>query len=60
MRNELIQTSIAKECAQWIKSKAQFKTIKKSEITDAKAIHIQTKDKSISIQGTVDFTASGL
>lgn len=60
MRNELIQTSIAKECANWIKKKAQFKSIKKYNATDAKAIHVVNDKKEFAIQWTLDFTSSGL
>jgi hypothetical protein len=42
LRNELNQNTIAKECADWIKNKAQFKSIKKSGYSNnTKAIHIQ-------------------
>ncbi len=62
IRNELIQTSIAKECATWIKKKAQFKSIKKYNVTDAKTIHVVNSNskKEFSIQWTLDFTSSWL
>lgn len=60
MRNELIQTSIAKECADWIRKKAEFKSIKKYNTTDAKAIHVVNSKKEFAIQGTLEFTSSGL
>lgn len=44
IKNELNQNTIAKECADWIQSKATFKSINKSNYTDAKAIIIQNQD----------------
>lgn len=60
LRNELKQNMIAKECAQWIKAKAKFKSIKKSSLTDAKIIHIINNDQEWFVQWTFDFTTSGL
>lgn len=61
LRNELNQNAIAKECSDWIKNKAQFKSIKKSWYSNNwKAIHIENHNDSCMIQWTLDFTSSGL
>lgn len=60
LRNELTQSTIARECAEWIRSKVVFKSLRKTDVSRARAIHIQNKDKAALVQGTVDFTSSGL
>lgn len=61
LRNELNQNAIAKECADWIKDKAKFKSIKKSWYSNNwKAIHIKNSVEDSVIQWTLDFTSSGL
>jgi len=60
MRNELTQAKIAKECADWISSKAKMKSLT-SPLTQNRLIHIENKDgSSVAIQGSSDFTSSGL
>ena len=60
LRNELTQSTVARECAQWIKNKVEFRSLKKSDVSRARAIHIQNTDKSSMVQGTLDFTSAGL
>lgn len=60
MRNELNQSSIAKECADWIKEKVEIKSLRKSNPAQQRLIYIENKDEDISINGTVDFTSDGL
>ncbi|OPJ62561.1 helicase-related protein [Clostridium oryzae] len=60
MRNEMNQASIAKECAEWIKSKAEFKSLKKANPAQQRLVYIENKEDDISINGTVDFTTDGL
>jgi len=60
MRNELTQTNIAKECADWIKEKAQFKSMKKYNSTDARILHVDNGETSFSLQGTLEFSSPGL
>ncbi len=60
MRNELTQAKIAKECADWISSKVKMKSLK-SPLTQNRLFHIENKDgSSVAIQGSSDFTSSGL
>ncbi|GAK41520.1 hypothetical protein TCA2_4011 [Paenibacillus sp. TCA20] len=60
MRNELTQAKIAKECADWISSKVKMKSLT-SPLTQNRLFHIENKDgSSVAIQGSSDFTSSGL
>jgi SNF2 family DNA or RNA helicase len=60
MRNELTQAKIAKECADWISSKVQMKSLT-SPLTQTRMFHIENKDNSsVAIQGSSDFTSCGL
>lgn len=59
-RNELNQAKIARECADWIRSKVDMKSLK-LPMAQGNLIHVQNKnDDSIAIQGTSHFTSSGL
>lgn len=61
LRNQLTQSSIAKECAEWIKNKVKFKSTKVLGAVGSKFIHISNKIKEdILINNTNDFSASGL
>lgn len=60
LRNELTQAKIAKECANWINSKVQMKSLT-SALTQTRMFHIENKDDStVAIQGSSDFSSSGL
>lgn len=60
MRNELNQSSIAKECASWIKNKVEVKSLKYANPAQQRLIYIENNEENISINGTVDFTTDGL
>lgn len=60
LRNELLQSKVAKECADWIRKKVKFRSLKKSDPSHNKIIHINNPDNDFVIQGSVDFTSSGL
>ena len=45
LRNELTQANIAKECAEWIKEKVQFKASKFPGVVGSKFIHIKNTRK---------------
>ncbi|WP_315115483.1 helicase-related protein [uncultured Clostridium sp.] len=60
IRNEMNQASIAKECSEWIKNKAEFKSLIKPNPAQQRLIYIENEDDNISINGTVDFTTDGL
>lgn len=60
LRNEMQQTSIARECAAWIKNKAQFKSFKVKNPAYPRLMHIDNKDDAVGMNGSVDFTADSL
>ncbi|WP_253197174.1 hypothetical protein [Clostridium algidicarnis] len=60
MRNEMNQSSIAKECAEWIKNKVEFKSLINPNSAQQRLIYIENKEDNVSINGSVDFTTDGL
>lgn len=60
LRNELKQSYIAKECAEWIREKVEIKSLKQSNPAQPRLVYIENSDENISINGTVDFTTDGL
>ena len=61
LKNELNQTTIAKECAQWLKEKAEIKSLKFPNPAQPRLIYVENPTNSnMAISGTVDFTTDGL
>jgi hypothetical protein len=60
LRNEMKQASIAKECAKWLKDKAEIRSLKRANPAQPRLIYIENSNENISINGTVDFTTDGL
>lgn len=61
LRNELNQTNIARECAEWLKNKAEIKSLKFPNPAQPRLIHIDNPTKeNVAISGTVDFTTDAL
>lgn len=60
LRNELNQHAIAKECAQWIRDKVEFRSLVKPDKFSSRLIHVKDDDSAFSIHGSVDFSSSGL
>lgn len=60
LRNEMCQASVARECAEWFRQKAQIKAFKEKNPAQPRLIHIENGTDSVSINGTVDFTTDGL
>lgn len=61
LRNEMNQAYIARECANWIKNKVQFKSFIHSNPAQQRMIHINNNgDNNLLINGSVDFTTDGL
>ena len=61
LKNDLNQSSIARECAEWIKEKVYFRSLRDSSIAPVKLYHLDNPDEQqIAIQGNSDFTAEGL
>lgn len=60
LRNEMRQSAIAKECAEWLRNKAEIKSLKKENPAQPRLIHIDNSNDSVCINGSVDFTTDGL
>ncbi len=60
LRNEMTQSSIAKECSMWIKDKAKFKSFKERNPAYPRLMYIENKDDIVAMNGSVDFTADSL
>lgn len=61
LRNELKQASIAKECAQWLKEKAEIRALKFPNPAQPRMVYVENQDEQdLAISGTVDFTTDGL
>ncbi|TQS76994.1 MAG: helicase [Candidatus Methanarcanum hacksteinii] len=61
LRNEMRQSAIAKECADWIRKKVEIKSLKIPNAAQPRIIHVKNDGvEDLSINGTVDFTTDGL
>ncbi len=60
LRNELTQSKIAKECAEWIRNKVEFRSMMKSDASQTRAIHVSNPKEEFVVQGSIDFTATGI
>ncbi len=61
LRNEMKQGHIAKECAEWLKNKAEIKSFKKANTAQPRMVYIENgEDEHVLINGSVDFTTDGL
>lgn len=60
LRNEMKQAAIAKECADWLQSKAEIKSLKYANPAQPRLVYIENPEDNVSINGTVDFTSDGL
>lgn len=60
LRNEMTQAAIARECAEWLKNKAEIKSFKQANSAQPRMIYIDNPEEHSVIQGTVDFTTDGL
>lgn len=60
LRNQMKQSAIARECAQWIKNKAEFKSFKERNPAYPRLMHIENGKDQIALNGSVDFTADSL
>lgn len=59
-QNQLNQTKIANECANWLSNKAQIKAVKQTHTLNQNLLHVKNPEESIAINGSSHFTASGL
>ena len=61
LRNEMRQSAIAKEYADWIRKKVEIKSLKIPNAAQPRIIHVKNDGvDDLSINGTVDFTTDGL
>lgn len=60
LRNELQQAHIARECAEWVKEKVEFKTLRHVNPAQQRLIYIDNQGQDVAINGSVDFTTDGL
>ncbi|NMA95797.1 MAG: helicase [Clostridiales bacterium] len=60
LRNKMQQSAIAKECVNWIKKKAKFKSFKTRNPAYPRLMYIEDEENKIALNGTVDFTADSL
>ncbi len=60
LQNKLQQKWIAKECADWIRSKVEIRSVKQSNLLHGKMYHIATNGVEEAIIGSSNFTVRGL
>lgn len=61
LRNEMRQSLVAKECADWIRKKVEVRSLKKPNPAQPRMIYIDNGgEDNVVINGTVDFTTDGL
>ncbi|MDR3223836.1 MAG: DEAD/DEAH box helicase family protein [Methanobrevibacter sp.] len=61
LRNELTQSSIAKDCEEWIKEKLEIKSFKNNgSNTNMICVENDEDDKNLAMNGGLDFSANGL
>ena len=60
LRQHLQQKRIAQDCADWIRSKVQIKSLKRSNLLHGKMYHIANEGTEDAILGSSNFTVRGL
>ena len=60
LTNRIQQKSLAKECADWIQSKVDIKSIRQANLLHGKMYHIDNNGIEKAIVGSSNFTVSGL
>jgi hypothetical protein len=61
LKNDLNQSSIARECAAWVNEKAEMRSLVDSSVASVKIYHGENETgEQFAIQGNSDFTAEGL
>ncbi|MFC2076710.1 helicase-related protein [candidate division KSB1 bacterium] len=58
--HKLKQKRVAKDCADWIESKVDIKTIKQANLLHGKMYHVTTEGMEAAILGSSNFTVAGL
>jgi len=60
LTNQLQQKRIARECANWLKTKSEIRSISKANFLHGKMYHINNGDRHDAILGSSNFTVRGL
>jgi SNF2 family DNA or RNA helicase len=60
LHNQLQQKRIAKDCYDWLKQKAEIRSVKSAGLLHGKLYHIDNEGKVDAILGSSNFTTSGL
>lgn len=60
LKNEMLQSSIAKACAKWVRDKCEIRAFRERDTATARYVCVENKDNSLAINGTVDFSTDGL
>lgn len=60
IKNQLSQRKFAKDCAEWIKQKADIRSVKQPGFLHGKMYHISDGEKAHALIGSSNFTVSGL
>ncbi|TAN42552.1 MAG: ATP-dependent helicase [Nitrospirae bacterium] len=60
LSNRLQQKAVAKECAEWIQSKVEIKSIKQANLLHGKMYHVDNNGIEKALVGSSNFTVSGL
>jgi SNF2 family DNA or RNA helicase len=62
LRNEMRQAHIARECAEWVRDRVEFKSLRRANPAQQRLIHIDNNGNGddVAINGSVDFTTDGL
>lgn len=59
LRNEMRQSAIAKECADWVREKVKIKSLKHENPAQPRLFYVDNSEDSIAINGSIDFTTDG-
>ncbi|MBI3734119.1 MAG: ATP-dependent helicase [Chloroflexi bacterium] len=60
LQNHLEQKRVARECAEWVRAKAEIHSVRRANFLHAKLYHIASGDKIDAILGSSNFTVRGL
>lgn len=59
LRNEMRQSAIAKECADWVRERVKIKSLRHENPAQPRLFYVDNSEDSIAINGSIDFTTDG-